>query len=1058
MALAPDFAPISIAGNRVPGEQSVGASQTVAPNWNAGGWADNGPGTGGWDPNSAVTTTSPNVVNKTQGPTTGPIQVTTDATSTNPLNNYRSYNYVFTLAALSKNALTDPNSYRDSAEYYVIAKSGGKGSGGLKSPALDITGQNTSSPADNAALVDSFNKNSPGRFDFYLNNVEIETIMSGSEKTSMSVATKIAFEVFEPYSMTGFIEALQVSAVASGRDSYMNCSYLLKMEFIGYPDGEDLPEKAQIVPNSTRYFVFKFTGLDIDVTEQGARYKCTGVPFNEAGFGDPSILKSNIKIKGNTVGAIFKSFQDSLNEMSQSNAGAEKDTNSKNKCDTYEIAPRKVVSGITTEADTMWDDVKVIELLKDSAVYSFPDPGTVGSSTSTTYTLSQTTEASVTFAERANIHECIISIIRDSQYIPQILKDEKLKADAHGMVDYFMVHLETEETGIYDDAHHRPFYHYRYVVIPYKMHYSRLPGTIKNTIDTTGIASRANRRYDYYYTGKNVDIKTFNLKFNTLFFQAMPIALGNKKDLPAVRGSFQSPSYTNPSLISKPQDETQQSNMGTQPIKNYPDFTAVNPKGISNANQPSSDPYAAMAKTMHQAVLDNVDQCTAEIDIIGDPYYLVTGGMGNYKPTTNSDGTAGEGEAPYTTSDVMIVLTFRNPIDIDEVTGEAIFDQKLVPYSGVFRVITVRNEFKDGVFNQRLNLIRLPAQLIDTNVAPKKQAAIADQKDDPANNSTPVPAAIPSTLRADPTSLAASFAKGLPLNGLPGNLSNLVSSGIGSLSGLASSALSGATAAASAAVSWGTTALSAGVPNGGNLAETISAGVPTISSVGSTLGTSQIAAVNSLNSNAAAGLLSGASANIAGLTSNATAVGSQVSGLSSNLTSKVPSQISEALATIPGGVDVNLAVKNGVILTNIPKVNLPNIPTTQPFAIAPPPGVSLTDIKAILDRGGSLANIPGASTIPGVGNLLASYPTPALPSGLGLDASSVAGKLSTVQSGIGGITGQASSIEAGLSNISSYVPSGVPNVSSIDTSVVSKFGSVSSLASSPLSTLMKSVV
>jgi len=27
----------------------------IAPNWNAGGWADNGPGTGGWDPNDAST-------------------------------------------------------------------------------------------------------------------------------------------------------------------------------------------------------------------------------------------------------------------------------------------------------------------------------------------------------------------------------------------------------------------------------------------------------------------------------------------------------------------------------------------------------------------------------------------------------------------------------------------------------------------------------------------------------------------------------------------------------------------------------------------------------------------------------------------------------------------------------------------------------------------------------------------------------------------------------------------------------------------------------------------
>jgi hypothetical protein len=55
MAEAPDFTPISVAGNRVPGQAAVGANSNIAPNFKAGGWADNGPGTGGWDPKTAST-------------------------------------------------------------------------------------------------------------------------------------------------------------------------------------------------------------------------------------------------------------------------------------------------------------------------------------------------------------------------------------------------------------------------------------------------------------------------------------------------------------------------------------------------------------------------------------------------------------------------------------------------------------------------------------------------------------------------------------------------------------------------------------------------------------------------------------------------------------------------------------------------------------------------------------------------------------------------------------------------------------------------------------------
>lgn len=51
---APDFTPISVKGNKVPGEAAITQASTVAPNWNSGGWADNGPGTGGWDPKANI--------------------------------------------------------------------------------------------------------------------------------------------------------------------------------------------------------------------------------------------------------------------------------------------------------------------------------------------------------------------------------------------------------------------------------------------------------------------------------------------------------------------------------------------------------------------------------------------------------------------------------------------------------------------------------------------------------------------------------------------------------------------------------------------------------------------------------------------------------------------------------------------------------------------------------------------------------------------------------------------------------------------------------------------
>jgi hypothetical protein len=67
--------------------------------------------------------------------------------------------------------------------------------------------------------------------------------------------------------------------------------------------------------------------------------------------------------------------------------------------------------------------------------------------------------------------------------------------------------------------------------------------------------------------------------------------------------------------------------------------------------------------------------------------------------------------------EVYVNLTFRTPVDIDETTGLMQFKDKniLGPtqtslFSGLYRVMTITNEFRNGMFTQLLNLIRLPRQ------------------------------------------------------------------------------------------------------------------------------------------------------------------------------------------------------------------------------------------------------------------------------------------------------------------------------------------------------------
>jgi hypothetical protein len=90
---------------------------------------------------------------------------------------------------------------------------------------------NPDNAGDSQALVETFNKESPGSYDLFLDNLEIDTLMTPTEETGPALGTKVRFDVFEPYSVNGFIEALHVAGVAAGWGGYITATFLLKVDF-----------------------------------------------------------------------------------------------------------------------------------------------------------------------------------------------------------------------------------------------------------------------------------------------------------------------------------------------------------------------------------------------------------------------------------------------------------------------------------------------------------------------------------------------------------------------------------------------------------------------------------------------------------------------------------------------------------------------------------------------------------------------------------------------------------------------------------------------------------
>lgn len=731
----------------------------------------------------------------------------------NVLNSFRSVTYNFTLAGLKKGYLSDPKKYRESELELVILKSGGKGgasltasagngvsaapqSGGKGTPGYidprrsDISEDEKKQPLRNFEneLAEGFNKNSPGQYDMFIEDISIDTIMAFTQEGGTTLPTQIKFEVIEPYSINGFIEALHVASISAGYSSYLQASFVLKMDFWGYPDQGDFPDPIKI-PKATRYFPIGLTAIEVDITEKGTRYRCTAVPYNERSFGEPNVLKKPIQMSGVTVEKILKNFMGNINDQ-LALITTEDDTRTftDNHNIYYVKFPTWIEGGgfVGPEANQIGLS-KLTEILKDNALYKMVDPATTEKATAyhspgpVPPTESQQTKEPealkyvpyktvVQFPEGSNIHEIVSSVIRDSEYSREILRDVAKSIDQYGMLDYFIVKIETENRDVYDEKSKKPYQIYTYVITPYKVHYTKIPGYGQSQIDGTKLKKLSLRQYNYIYTGKNVDIINFKLNFNTLFFEAVPAAMGNK-EAPSAKNSAAPDNSVQIKQRSVPQDSTRTQQVPTPPSKYEP--TGVQQTG-GNAGQPRTNPYSEVAKKMHDAIIDSkASMITGEIEILGDPFFLATGGIGNYVTTPDGRGKTTDGEADHVYGQVLITVNFQNPIDINPSTGMMRFDPKLVPFSGVYSVQKVSSTFKNGDFKQKLEIMRIPGQILDLDITPTDPNDLTIVKPNPKNE------VVPDTTRADAPSqrIESSTAmeqldRGLPSPGLPGEASN----------------------------------------------------------------------------------------------------------------------------------------------------------------------------------------------------------------------------------------------------------------------------------------------
>ena len=115
----------------------------------------------------------------------------------------------------------------------------------------------------------------------------------------------------------------------------------------------------------------------------------------------------------------------------------------------------------------------------------------------------------------------------------------------------------------------------------------------------------------------------------------------------------------------------------------------------------------------------NVDLVSAEMEIMGDPYFLSDSGTGNYQSAEGSTWYQdADGQIDHVRSQQFVRLNFKTPYDyssssstIEFPTVQSETDGVTVrQFSGLYKVNEVKHTFDSGKFTQMLTLLRMNNQ------------------------------------------------------------------------------------------------------------------------------------------------------------------------------------------------------------------------------------------------------------------------------------------------------------------------------------------------------------
>lgn len=599
----------------------------------------------------------------------------------NPLGKFATYNNLWTLYCATPDNFNS-GAYRDVMENIILSSAGRFDD--LRVPTIY------------------------GRPEYFIDDIEMESMIVPTGAAGNAAQTTIKFKVFEPYSMGLFLQSMQVAARLAGYSSYLDdCPYVLKLEIQGqtaYSEFETL---------GPWYFGLKLSKITFTTNESGSTYDVETIPYGSAGFNSTvNTLQSDMKLVGESayevlVGSPTNSVITQLNlreaqlvkdgkkklqdfysiEFVKPDWGGENVYEDAGATGNFDFQPD--TKGGTEQfkrAEEVYENDKVLK----NKVTIDPKKKTLNFSNTTSIT---------------NMIDAVILMTRHARETGAGI----IKPDSEGNHVWWRLDVDIKLLAK-DDTTNQYAKVYNFRIVPYKVHSSVFQSAGSSAQGVEQLSENVAKRYYYIYTGLNTEVLKWDIKIESLFFTAVS---GNSPESTGVQA--------NPGTNNSTAGEIQTAKApAAKTQENSPEGTAAK---TAPTNRAGKNPHAGGAGTKDtiQRIADEfytaslnktMDMVNLEVEVQGDPYWLPESGQPNYRSPGGGKMVNANGTMNAQNRDIFVEMIFRTPYDTEGGAGlyKFMYAGQASPFSGIYKMVKVMSTWKDNHFTQTLTGFRLAGQ------------------------------------------------------------------------------------------------------------------------------------------------------------------------------------------------------------------------------------------------------------------------------------------------------------------------------------------------------------